>query len=659
MGEVAVHRRHEVGAGLERAPEAGDVGGPQALLALAVEYVQRVELGGEPVRELPGPVGRRVVDRPARGRRGRCSVEHADDGPRHRLEVLALVVGGEADHQHARIIAAVPAKLPTNAELAEQFDLLADMLELDGADAFRLAAYRRASSRIRESAVPVAQLAIDGKATRLSGIGGTIEAKIVEYTETGDLAALAKLRDKLPSGLVDVMHVPGLGPKTARKLWGELGIETLDDLKAAAEQERLRGLPGLGPKSEEKVLKALAKPARASANTGRTLLGKVLPAVRRAVEEIEESGLADRVSEAGSVRRRAETSRDLDLIATAEDPAALTAFFAERPWVAEVVAKGSTKATVVSHDGHRFDLRVVPPESYGNLLQHFTGSKDHNVALREDAVRRGLSISEYGVKHVESDETFHAAGEEELYEHLGYAWIPPELRENRGELETARERRLPELVTLEDLKGDLHMHTDWSDGRATLEEMVLAAKERGRKYIAICDHARRLRDGRLERQAKEIAAMNERVSGITVLAGIEVDIRGDGSLDYDDEALAERDWVMASIHSGFDQPRDRLTDRIVAAMESPHVDCIGHPTGRKINRRPPYDLDLERVFEKAVETGTFLEINAQPDRLDLADNHARAAAEAGVRIVDLHRRAPHPRARQPRARASRRRGAGG
>jgi DNA polymerase (family X) len=534
----------------------------------------------------------------------------------------------------------VPAKLPTNAELAERFELLADMLELDGADAFRLAAYRRAASRIRESAVPVAQLAIDGKATRLSGIGGTIEAKIVEYTETGDLAALAKLRDKLPSGLVDVMHVPGLGPKTARKLWGELGIESLDDLKAAAEQERLRGLPGLGPKSEEKVLKALAKPARESADTGRTLLGKVLPAVRRAVQEIEESGLADRVSEAGSVRRRAETSRDLDLIATAEDPAALTAFFVERPWVAEVVAKGSTKATVVSHDGHRFDLRVVPPENYGSLLQHFTGSKDHNVALREEAVRKGLSISEYGVKDVEAEDVFNAADEAELYERLGYAWIPPELRENRGELDAARERQLPELVTLGDLKGDLHMHTDWSDGRGTLEEMVLAAKERGHSYIAICDHARRLRDGRLEKQTEEIAAMSERVPGITVLAGIEVDIRADGSLDYDDEALAQRDWVMASIHSGFDGPRERLTDRLTAAMENPHVDCIGHPTGRKINRRPPYELDFERVFEKAVETGTFLEINAQPDRLDLTDNHARAAVEAGVRLVvstDAHR----------------------
>jgi DNA polymerase (family X) len=534
----------------------------------------------------------------------------------------------------------VPAKLPTNTELAERFELLADMLELDGADAFRLAAYRRAAARIRESAVPVAQLALDGTATRLSGIGGTIEGKIVEVVETGDMAALAKLRAKLPPGLVEVMHVPGLGPKTARKLWTELGVEGLDDLKAAAEQERLRGLPGLGPKSEEKVLKALSAPARASAETGRTLLGRALPAVRRAVSEIEASGLADRVSEAGSVRRRVETTKDLDLIATAEDASALISFFVGREWVAEVVAQGRTKATVVSHEGLRFDLRVVPPECYGNLLQHFTGSKDHNVAMREDAVKRGFSVSEYGVLHVENGETFQAADEEQVYAHLGYAWIPPELRENRGELEAAREGALPKLVELAELKGDLHMHTDWSDGRATLEEMVLAAKERGQLYIAICDHARRLRDGRLEAQTKAIAEVQERISGITILAGIEVDIRADGSLDYADEDLAERDWVMASIHSGFDGPRDRLTERLVAAMQNPHVDCIGHPTGRKINRRPPYDLDFERVCEVAVETGTFLEINAQPDRLDLTDTLARAAADAGVGIVvstDAHR----------------------
>jgi DNA polymerase (family 10) len=534
----------------------------------------------------------------------------------------------------------VAAKLPSNPELAERFELLADMLELDGADAFRLSAYRRAAARIRESAVPVAQLALDGKATSLSGIGGTIEAKIVEVTETGDMAAMAKLRAKLPPGLVDVMHVPGLGPKTARKLWSELGIEDLEGLRAAAEQERLRGLPGLGAKTEEKVLKSLAAPPRKAAATGRTLLGKALPAVRRAVAEIEASGLADRVSEAGSVRRRSETTKDLDLIATAEDPAALTTFFTEREWVAEVVALGGTKATVVSHEGFRFDLRVVPPESYGNLLQHFTGSKDHNIALREDAVRQGFSVSEYGVLHVESGETFQAQDEEQVYAHLGYAWIPPELRENRGELEAARTGELPQLVELADLKGDLHMHTDWSDGRATLEEMVLAAKERGHRYIAICDHARRLREGRLEAQTEAIAGLNGSLGGIQVLAGIEVDIRADGSLDFDDETLAGRDWVMASIHSGFDGPRERLTDRLVAAMEHPHVDCIGHPTGRKINKRPPYELDFERVCEVAVETGTFLEINAQPDRLDLGDTLARAAAEAGVGIVvstDAHR----------------------
>jgi DNA polymerase (family 10) len=534
----------------------------------------------------------------------------------------------------------VAAKLPSNPELAEHFELLADMLELDGADAFRLSAYRRAAARIRESAVPVAQLALDGKATSLSGIGATIEAKIVEVAETGDMAAMAKLRAKLPPGLVDVMHVPGLGPKTARKLWSELGIEDLEGLRAAAEQERLRGLPGLGAKSEEKVLKSLAAPPKATAATGRTLLGKTLPAVRRAVAEIEASGLADRVSEAGSVRRRSETTKDLDLIATAEDPAALTTFFTEREWVAEVVALGGTKATVVSHEGFRFDLRVVPPESYGNLLQHFTGSKDHNVALREDAVRQGLSVSEYGVLHVESGEMFQAQDEEQVYAHLGYAWIPPELRENRGELEAARAGALPRLVELADLKGDLHMHTDWSDGRATLEEMVRAAKELGHRYIAICDHARRLRDGRMEAQAEAIAALNGSLGGIQVLTGIEVDIRANGSLDFDDEALARRDWVMASIHSGFDGPRERLTERLVAAMEHPHVHCIGHPTGRKINRRPPYELDFERVCEVAVETGTFLEINAQPDRLDLGDTLARAAAEAGVGIVvstDAHR----------------------
>jgi DNA polymerase (family 10) len=532
----------------------------------------------------------------------------------------------------------VARPLPSNAELAEEFELLADMLELDGADAFRLTAYRRAATRIRESAVPVAQLAQEGSATKLSGIGTTIQNKILEYSETGDLSAVAKLREKLPAGLVEVMHVPGLGPKTAKKLHAELGIQSAADLRAAAEQGLLAELPGLGPKTEEKILKALAKPKAKLER--KTLLGKVLPAVERAVSELQEHPAAERVSEAGSVRRRCETVRDLDIIATASDPAALTSHFASLPWVAEVVARGSTKATVVSHDGLRFDLRVVPPESYGNLLQHFTGSKAHNVALREEAVGRKLSVSEYGVKNTETGEVFTAADEEELYEFLGYRWIPPELRENRGELAAARNRSLPHLVELEDVAGDLHSHTDWSDGRATLDQMVDAARGLGRRYLAVCDHAKRLKDGRLERQAQEIAALNEQVRGIQVLSGVEVDIRADGSLDMPDETLAERDWVMASIHSGFDKPREELTRRLAAAMENPHVDCIGHPTGRKINRRDAYEIDFEAVLEKAVETGTFLEINSQPDRLDLTDNHARAAAEAGVMLVistDAHR----------------------
>jgi DNA polymerase (family X) len=532
----------------------------------------------------------------------------------------------------------VARALPSNAELADQLELLADLLELDGADAFRLTAYRRAATRIRESAVPVAQLALDKKATRLSGIGTTIENKIVEYTETGDLSAIAKLRDRLPTGLVEVMHVPGLGPKTARKLHTELGVSSVADLRVAAEAQHLRALPGLGPKTEEKVLAALSKP-KAKVER-KTLLGRVLPAVERAVEELREHAAAERVSEAGSVRRRCETVRDLDIIATASDPGALTTHFAGLPWVAEVVARGSTKATVVSHDGLRFDLRVVPPESYGNLLQHFTGSKAHNVALREEAVGRKLSVSEYGVTNVETGEVFTATNEEELYAFLGYQWIPPELRENRGELQAARNGSLPRLVELEDLAGDLHAHTDWSDGRGTLEEMVQTARGLGRRYLAICDHARRLRDGRLERQAEEIAAINDSLSGIRVLSGVEVDIRADGSVDLSDEELAARDWVMASIHSGFDKSRAELTKRLVAAMEHPHVDCIGHPTGRKINRRDAYDVDFEALLEKALETSTFLEINSQPDRLDLIDTHARAAAEAGVRIVvstDAHR----------------------
>ncbi|MGH3078773.1 MAG: PHP domain-containing protein, partial [Gaiellaceae bacterium] len=362
-----------------------------------------------------------------------------------------------------------------------------------------------------------------------------------------------------------------------------------------------------------------------------------LPAVRRAAEELRAHPAAIAVSEAGSARRRRETVRDLDLIATSSDPPALIGAFCEGEWVAEVVARGDTKATVVGHQGLRFDLRVVPPECYGNVLQHFTGSKDHNVALREEAQRRGLSISEYGVTLVETGEVVTHASEEELYAYLGYAFIPPELRESNGEVAAAREDRLPDLVELSDLRGEMHCHSTWSsDGKNSIEEMALESKSRGYKFLCLTDHSHYLRDGRLEAQWDEIEAVNARVKPFRILRGIEVNIRADGSLDVDDETLAELDWVVASIHTSFDRSP---TERILGAIDNAHVDCIGHLTGRRILTRSGAEVDIERIVERAQEAGTALEINSQPDRLDLRDSHARLAGEAGVLVpvtTDAH-----------------------
>jgi DNA polymerase (family 10) len=520
------------------------------------------------------------------------------------------------------------AALPRNDELAAQFQLLADLMELEGADGFRIAAYRRAATRILETGSSVAQLALDGRAKELQGIGKTIEQKIVEVVDDGEIHALTKRKAEVPVEVASFMHLPGLGPKTARRLWKELGITTVEGLRAAAEAQALRGLAGLGPKSEEKILAELGKP-QAAEGPKRALLGTVLPKLRAVEATLAAHPAAVRVSIAGSARRYRETVRDLDLIATAIDAQALIDAFCELPWVVEVAAKGGTKATVISQDGLRFDLRVVPPEAYGNLLQHFTGSKDHNVALREAAVRQGLSVSEYGITEVESGTVHAFETEEEVYGFLGYRWIPPELREGSGELEAARDGELPDLVELGDLRGDLHTHTTWSDGKDSLEAMVAEAITRGYDYYAICDHSHRLREGRLEQQGQAIDRLNAHTR-IQLLKGIEANIRVDGTVDVSDEDLATLDWVVASVHSSFD--RDP-TGRVLAAMEHPYVDCVGHLTGRKIGKRDPSAIDVERVIEKALETGTFLEINSQPDRLDLKDVYARAAREAGLKLV--------------------------
>ena len=521
------------------------------------------------------------------------------------------------------------ATLPRNDELAEQLELLADLSELEGEDSFRVLAYRRAATRIRETGGPVAQLALDGKAKNLTGIGKTIEAKIVEAIELGEMTALTKRKAVIPAEVVKFMRLPGLGPKTARRIWQELGVTTIAELKAAAEAERVRGLAGLGAKSEEKILAALAREP-ADPRESRRLLGEGLPAVLAVVSVLREHPAAVRVSEAGSVRRRRETFRDLDIIATSTDAPALIDYFTKLLWVADVVAKGDTKATVISNDGLRFDLRVVPPESYGNLLQHFTGSKEHNVALREHAVRRGFSVSEYGITTVETDDVFTAEDEEAVYAHLGYAWIPPELRENGGELEAARDGTLPALVKRGDLRGDLHSHSTWSDGKSSIAEMAAAARDLGHEYLAMCDHSQRLREGRLEAQWAEIDALNGQLAPFRILKGIEVNIRANGELDVTDDLLAPLDWVMASTHSSFDNDP---TGRVLAALESPHVDCIGHLTSRKIGKRGPSTIEVEKVVEAALATGTFLELNSQPDRLDLRDTHARLAGEAGLTLV--------------------------
>jgi DNA polymerase (family 10) len=528
----------------------------------------------------------------------------------------------------------MPAGMPSNSEVAAQFELLADLIELEGGDSFRISAYRRAAKQIRDSSHSLVELALAGRATELPGIGKTIEGKIREIAADGKIHALAEREQRVPPGVISFLRLPGIGPKTAARFWLELRLTTPEELRRAAEQEQLRTLPGLGASIEAKVLKALDEAAAAVEE--RVLLGRALEATREILGELTGLPLALKVSEAGSVRRRRETVHDVDLIATALEPALLIEKFTALDWVVEVAGAGATKAEVVGQSGLHVDLRVVPPEAYGNLLQHFTGSKQHNVELREDAVRRGLSISEYGVTSVETGEIARFESEEELYEFLGYQYIPPELREGTGELAAARAGRLPRLIEIGDLRGDLHVHSNWSDGRASIEQMALAAIERGYEYMAITDHGDRLREGRLDAQLEELQVLNARLAPFHILAGVESAIRADGSMDLPDEELARLDWVFGALHTSFERSP---TERILGAMDNPHVDCIAHPTARKIGGRQP-QVEIERLVARAVETGTALEMNGQPDRLDLRDTHARLAGEAGAKIVissDGHR----------------------
>jgi DNA polymerase (family 10) len=543
---------------------------------------------------------------------------------------------------------AVPDRELSNSAIAEAFEELADLYELDGAIVHRVLAYRSAAKAVREASVSVAALARENRAVELPGIGKTLQEKIQVLDRTGAIPSAERLRAKFPPGLIAITRIPGLGAKRARLLHSELGIDSPQALREAAIAQRLRTVKGLGAKFEESVLAGLdAMEAQPDGRGPRLLLARAIEigeALATGLEHV--GGPGTHVQLAGSARRQADSVKDIDLIATTTRPTTLAKSLAKLEEIEQVTSAGKAGARARTHSGIGVDLRIARPEQLGNLLQHFTGSGKHNAALREAAVRKGLHVSEYGILDDATGRTETFATEQEVYGRLGLAYIEPELRENRGELEAARAGELPRLIELEDIRGDLHSHTIASDGHNTIEEMGRAALERGYEYLAITDHSASHGFGndvspeQLRRQIELVHEANSRIAGIELLAGSEVNVLPDGSLDYEDELLAELDWIVASVHTSFSMSEDAMTERMIAAIEHPLVDVIGHPTGRLIERRAPYAVDLEAVFAAAARTGTMLEINANPDRRDLNEVHARAAARAGVLLTidsDAHR----------------------
>jgi DNA polymerase (family X) len=526
-----------------------------------------------------------------------------------------------------------------NAEIAAALRELGILYELDGADRFRVQAYREAARTVAESPVSIEQLADEGRLTELPAVGKTLAEKIETLIETGSIPSADKLKAKFPATLVEVTRVPGLGAKTARRIYEELGVENLTQLKEAAEQGRIAGMRGLGAKKEESILSALEGVTEDGIGE-RLLLSNVLPVAEEIRSDLLGLGVANRIEIAGSARRWTETCKDLDLIATTDDPAALVEALATHGLSAESRRGGDVAASVLTHAGLKVDLRIGTEETFGNLLQHFTGSAEHNVELRERALQRGYSVSEHGVAEVEGKKVHRFPEEAGVYELLGLPYIEPELREGRGEIEAADTGELPDLVTVDDIRGDLHCHTTLSDGRNSLEEMAAEARRRGYAYLAITDHSashgfgNHVTPKQLAQRIEEIRAWNESAPrGFRLLAGSEVNIGTDGSMDYPDELLSELDWVMASVHTSFNISEKAMTDRVIAAMENPLVDCIGHLTGRLLLRREPYAVDMTRIAEAGARTGTMLEINGNPNRRDLNEHNAKLAAEAGVRII--------------------------
>jgi DNA polymerase (family 10) len=523
-----------------------------------------------------------------------------------------------------------------NQEVADIFAAMADILAIQGEGYHRIMAYRRAAENVAALGRPIEEVWQAGELETIPGIGKTLAEKIDELMRTGRIRAYEKLQAQVPAGVVEMLQVPDVGPKKAALFWKELGITTIQALEEAARQGRLRDLPGMGVKSEQKVLAGIEALKRRS---GRTLLGVAWPLAHAMLAELRGVKGVVQAAPAGSLRRMRETVGDLDLLVAAKDPDPVMARFRELPQVAEVILSGATKTSVRTREGFQVDLRVLEPARWGTALQYFTGSQAHNISLRALALDRGFSLSEYALKRKDGAEVLCAA-EEEVYAALGLPLIPPELREDRGEIEAALEGRLPELVEMGDLKGDLQFHTTWSDGHQSLLEMAQAAKAVGLKYALVTDHSHSLgvaggltADG-LRRQRAEVDEVNRKMGrGFRLLAGVEVEVRGDGSLDFPDEVLAGLDLVVAAVHSGLRQGREQFTARTLSAIRNPHVDVVAHPTGRFIDEREGADLDLETVFRAAARAGVALEVNAYPKRLDLRDAHVRRAIDLGVKLA--------------------------
>ena len=523
----------------------------------------------------------------------------------------------------------------SNMEIAQILYEVADLLEIKGVQ-FKPRAYRRAAQTIETLPEALKEIDRRGELEKIPGIGASIANKIREILETGELGYLEELREELPQGLRELVEIEGVGPKTALALYRNLKISSVDQLEAAAKQGKLRTMKGFREKTETNVLQGIAMYRSAQQ---RSLLGYVLPMALEIEEQLQKCEAVKRISLAASIRRRKETIGDVDILVTSDEPLEAMDFFVALPQVNRVIAKGKTKSTVVLTNNLQVDVRVVDEESFGSALQYFTGSKEHNIELRELAIKRNWKLSEYGLLDKKANRRIAGEEEESIYESLGLRYIEPELRENRGELKAAAEGRLPNLLKHGEVKGDLHVHTDWSDGTYSIQEMAEETKRMGFEYLAVCDHSRTLRiaggltEEDLIKQMKEIRKINEGIDGFTILSGVEVNIQADGSLDIKDEVLADVDIVVASVHSGFKQPREKMTERMIAAIHNDYVNVIGHPTGRIINRRKPYEIDLSEVFEAASAQNVFMEINAFPNRLDLSDTDCIKAKDYGLKMA--------------------------